>query len=75
MLASGGLIQRAGSVMVGERGAEILNLPRGASVTPLDKAGNKTENHINININGANLSVDEIIGELVPRLKLAIANM
>jgi len=75
MLASGGLIQRAGSVMVGERGAEILNLPRGASVTPLDKAGCTTENHINININGTNLSVDEIVGELVPRLKLALANM
>jgi len=75
MLASGGLIQRAGSVMVGERGAEILNLPRGASVTPLNKAGNKTENHINININGTNLTVDEIIGELVPRLKLALSNM
>jgi len=75
MLASGGLIQRAGSVMVGERGAEILSLPRGASVTPLDKAGNKTENHINININGSNLTVDAIVGELVPRLKLALANM
>ena len=75
MLASGGIIQKSGSVMVGEKGAEILNLPRGASVTPLDKSGSKTENHINININGTNFTVDEIIGELVPRLKLAIANL
>jgi hypothetical protein len=34
-LASGGTTTTAGSVMVGERGPEILSLPRGAQVTPL----------------------------------------
>lgn len=38
MLAEGGEITKSGSVLVGERGPEFLNLPRGASVTPLDKA-------------------------------------
>lgn len=39
MLADGGTLDYSGSVMVGENGPEILNLPRGARVTPLDKAG------------------------------------
>jgi hypothetical protein len=34
MLAEGGVITGSGSVIVGERGPEILNLPRGASVDP-----------------------------------------
>jgi hypothetical protein len=37
-LASGGTITSAGSVLVGEYGPEILNLPRAASVTPLDSS-------------------------------------
>ncbi len=37
-LASGGIITRSGLTLVGERGPELLNLPRGASVIPLDKA-------------------------------------
>jgi hypothetical protein len=41
-LAKGGTLTSGGSVMVGERGAEILTLPRGATVTPLDKAGGNT---------------------------------
>ena len=35
MLAKGGMIRTAGSVIVGEKGAELLTLPRGAQVTPL----------------------------------------
>ncbi len=38
MLAEGGDITQAGTVLVGERGPEFLNLPTGARVTPLDKA-------------------------------------
>lgn len=38
-LAEGGDITTAGAVLVGEQGPEFLNLPRGARVTPLDKAG------------------------------------
>ncbi len=37
MLAKGGVIRSGGTVMVGERGPEILDLPRGAQVTPLDR--------------------------------------
>ena len=38
MLAKGGTITGSGSVLVGERGPEILNLGRGASVVPLTSA-------------------------------------
>ena len=38
-LAKGGTVTGAGDVLVGERGPERLSLPRGASVTPLDKGG------------------------------------
>ena len=35
MLAEGGIVTAEGSAVVGEDGPEILNLPKGASVTPL----------------------------------------
>lgn len=38
-LVEGGGILRRGWTMVGEKGPEILDLPRGATVSPLDKAG------------------------------------
>ena len=36
MLAEGGIVTGAGKAMVGEEGPEILDLPRGARVTPLN---------------------------------------
>jgi hypothetical protein len=39
MLAKGGVVGSSGTVMVGEKGPELLTLPKGAQVTPLDKAG------------------------------------
>lgn len=37
-LAKGGDVTQSGTVMVGEQGPELLTLPRGAKVTPLDRA-------------------------------------
>lgn len=39
MLAQGGILTRSGSVIVGEAGPELLDLPRGARVTPLARTG------------------------------------
>ncbi|TYO97039.1 hypothetical protein [Desulfallas thermosapovorans] len=36
MLAAGGIITSPGLALVGERGPELVNLPRGAQVNPLD---------------------------------------
>lgn len=74
MLAQGGIIRRAGSVIVGEKGAEMLTLPKGASVAPLP-AVSKTENHITINVYADGKSADEIVDEVVPKLRLALANL
>ena len=50
-LASGGTLTSAGSVVVGEYGPEILNLPRAASVTPLDvKSGQTASADIDYNL-------------------------
>jgi phage-related protein len=38
-LEDGGEIDRSGRVLVGEAGPEVLDLPKGARVSPLDKAG------------------------------------
>lgn len=42
MLAKGGMITGAGSVLVGENGPEILNVGRGASVVPLTSDQKRT---------------------------------
>jgi TP901 family phage tail tape measure protein len=50
-LADGGILTSAGSVWVGERGPELLTLPKGASVTPLPAAtGSVTQVNVNANI-------------------------
>lgn len=64
-LAEGGSILRGGSVMVGEEGPELLNLPRGAEVRPLDKVG---EQVINININNAKILNNKDAAELADRI-------
>ncbi len=57
-LAEGGTITTAGAAIVGEAGAELLELPRGARVTPL--TGNKgLATEVNNNFNIANLTVRE----------------
>ena len=70
LLADGGVIQRTGSVIVGEEGPELLELPRAAQVTPLDKTGQS----IVININDAKVFNErdgERLGELIVKsLKL-----
>ena len=51
----GGNVMRGGSAVVGERGPELLNLPRGAQVSPLDGNGGG----MTINFNGPIYSVDD----------------
>ena len=75
MLAQGGLIRTAGSVIVGEKGPEMLSLPQGAKVTPIDKTTKKTENKFFINIYGGGKSAEDIVNELIPKLKLALENL
>lgn len=48
-LAEGGEIIEKGHVLVGERAPEIVELPRGAKVKPLDKADLYKENNTEVN--------------------------
>ena len=75
MLAQGGLIRTAGSVIVGEKGPELLNLPTGAKVTPIDKTTNKNNNSFTINIYADGKSTEEIVDDLIPKLKFALENL
>jgi len=60
-LADGGNITQGGTALVGERGPELLSLPRGARVSPLGGQG------ITINITGTFLSEDaaEQVGNMI----------
>lgn len=70
LLASGGTITKSGSAIVGEKGAELLNLPKGASVTPLDKTGS----NIILNINNPKFfnqdDIDKFMIPVVRQLKM-----
>lgn len=50
LLAQGGNITRGGAAIVGDAGPELLNLPTGASVTPLGRAGGVT---VNVSVGGS----------------------
>ena len=66
----------SGSVMVGEKGPEILKLPRGASVTPLEKVSRTTnKNTIYINIDAKDRTAGDVMSEFIPKLRLALNNM
>lgn len=62
MLANGGTITQPGAAIVGEEGPEFLNLPRGAKVTPLDKAGG---GGVVVNIYNPNVLNDDDIVEKI----------
>jgi len=65
-LQHGGIIESAGFVDVGERGAERIFLPRGAVVKPLGYGGMDVSGDININISGDGSGIDtELFSEII----------
>lgn len=61
--ATGGVVTRPGSVLVGERGPEILRMPRGASVIPLEHpaaartaGGGARDLHVHVNVDRRELA-------------------
>lgn len=62
-MATGGYVTQPGMAMVGERGPELLHLPAGAQVTPLDRVSNaSTTNSVtmHVTVNGASMSPDDL---------------
>lgn len=47
-MAEGGTVTSGGMAVVGERGKEVVSLPKGASVTPLKNTGGGGEVHLHI---------------------------
>lgn len=87
MLANGGEITQSGTVLVGERGPEFLNLPTGARVTPLDKATSidydrMTESFVRALMEvmpqmNRNVVLDSgaLVGQLAPSMNDALGNI
>lgn len=76
MLAKGGIIRRAGDVIIGERGPEMLRLPQGAQVTPLPAGatagGNTYQNTFYVEVNASDRGAAE---NFVKRVKEILDNM
>lgn len=68
MLANGGTITRGGTVLVGERGPELLNLPRGASVDPDITHAGGGDTYV---FNGQYAMTADEIGRVIDRRKRA----
>lgn len=77
--ANGTQYFRGGTALVGERGPELVNLPGGSKVTNntnTKKVLNSSNNNsFNITINTGSMSSNEVINDLMPKLKLALANI
>ena len=82
LLAAGGVVARVGAAIVGDRGPELLQLPRGARVTPLQAPDRQLEPAAGgggggaggpligeVNINGANLSASDVADEIAWQLR------
>lgn len=78
MLANGGVITRPGDVMVGERGPEVLSLPTGAKVTPLNRyktennSSSRTQNTFYITVYADNRSEDEAVNRMAAKIKAVL---
>lgn len=72
LLANGGTITGSGTVLVGEQGPELLNLGRGASVVPLDKATSQTIN-IPVTVSAQDPYVDGTVWARQLRRELGVA--
>ena len=64
-LARGGEIMRAGLAVVGERGRELVSLPRGAEVSPLTGRGGTGSINVTVNVQGSVLGAElsDIVAE------------
>lgn len=75
--ATGTKSSPGGTTLVGERGPELVNLPKGASVhtareTSKMLGGNNINMPITVNVSDKGMSIDQVVSELSSRLAEAI---
>ena len=68
-MATGGKTLRGGRVIVGEAGPEILNLPAGATVTPLDKVGGGVHVHFHDSYIMDDYGTDRLMDRIFARMR------
>lgn len=75
-LADGGTTLTGGTVLVGERGPELLDLPPAARVTPLDRVSSRGGGNVNveIHIGTANFQDQESMRELALMVSEVLAD-
>jgi hypothetical protein len=67
-MATGGLAGASGSFLVGERGPEIVNLPRGARVTPNHQLRGMGGNTIHVHVSGRVGASDQEIRDIARKV-------
>ena len=67
-MATGGIAGRGGKYLVGERGPEIVSLPRGAKVTPNHQIRNTGGNTINVHVSGRVGASDQEIRDIARKV-------
>tara|TARA_R100001015_G_scaffold19120_2_gene14977 strand:+ start:80 stop:2116 length:2037 start_codon:yes stop_codon:yes gene_type:complete len=71
-MANGGMVNKSGSYLVGERGPEIVNLKAGNYVTPNNQLGGMT-NNITVNVNGRLGASDTELNDIANKLSRKIS--
>lgn len=76
--ALGSAYWHGGLTWVGEHGRELVDLPKGSKISSNSQAttitNNRNQPKVVININGYGKSAREVMDELVPQIKVALAN-
>lgn len=67
-LATGGIVGRSGNYLIGEKGPEILSLPRGAKVTPNHQIRNTGGNTIHVHVSGRVGASDQEIRDIARKV-------
>jgi hypothetical protein len=63
-MATGGTVTTSGMALVGERGPELLSLPRGAQVTPLTGTNSGGGGNTTVNVSVTSANPDEVVAAI-----------
>lgn len=74
-LAEGGTATASGIALVGERGPELIQMPRGASIIPLTKTAGQTIIYVNVEINNPVISSREIADDIAAMIASKVSEI